>query len=63
MVGQITTILATEKINISDMINRHKGDVAYNIIDLDGPISESVMQKLREIEGIVMVRLINNVRG
>jgi D-3-phosphoglycerate dehydrogenase len=44
------------------MINRHKGDVAYNIIDIDSVVDESLIQKLRSIEGIIMVRLINNTK-
>lgn len=58
MVGQITAILAAENINIADMINRHKGDMAYNIIDIDGDISESAQKKVAAIEGIVMTRII-----
>jgi D-3-phosphoglycerate dehydrogenase len=58
MVGQITTILATEKINIADMINRHKGDYAYNIIDIDGAIPAVVIEKLKGINGVIMVRQI-----
>jgi D-3-phosphoglycerate dehydrogenase len=61
MVGQITTILASEKINIADMINRHKGDYAYNIIDIDGDIPAVVIEKLKGIDGVIMVRQI--VRG
>jgi D-3-phosphoglycerate dehydrogenase len=60
MVGQITTILAAEKINISDMLNRHKADVAYNIIDIDGEIDTSILEKVRKIDGVIMVRLIKN---
>jgi D-3-phosphoglycerate dehydrogenase / 2-oxoglutarate reductase len=55
MVGQITTILAKEKINISDMINKHKGDIAYNIINLDSPLNAVHLESLKKIEGIVMV--------
>lgn len=58
MVGQITTILASEKINIADMINRHKGDYAYNIIDIDGNIPPVVIEKLKGINGVIMVRQI-----
>lgn len=58
MVGQITSILASEKINISDMLNRHRGDLAYNIIDVDSALSQQVLDKLRKIEGIIMVRSI-----
>ena len=60
MVGQITTILAEDKINIADMLNRHLGDHAYNIIDIEGDVSERTITRLREIEGVTMVRCISN---
>ena len=60
MVGQITTILAEDKINISEMLNRHLGDYAYNIIDVEGTISSATVSRLQAIEGIVMVRAIEN---
>ena len=60
MVGQITTILAVEKINISDMLNRHLGDYAYNIIDIEGTVSGETIKKLEGIDGVVMVRKITN---
>jgi len=58
MVGQITGVLAADKINISDMINKHKGDLAYNIIDIDGDLPESAVEKIRGIEGVIMARVI-----
>ena len=58
MVGQITTVLANADINISEMLNRHQGDYAYNIIDIEGPVDPEIVDKLREIEGIIMARLI-----
>jgi D-3-phosphoglycerate dehydrogenase len=59
MVGQISTTLASEKINIADMINRHKGDYAYNIIDIDDKIPSTTIDKLKGIEGVIMVRQID----
>jgi D-3-phosphoglycerate dehydrogenase / 2-oxoglutarate reductase len=56
MVGQITTILANEKINISDMINKHKGDIAYNIINLDNQLPQNVIDLIKKIDGVVTVR-------
>jgi D-3-phosphoglycerate dehydrogenase len=58
MVGQITTLLAGEKINIADLLNKSKGDLAYNIIDVDGAIGDPVVQKLKAINGVIMVRVI-----
>ncbi len=56
MVGQITTILANHSINILDLLNRHRGDLAYNIIDVAGEIPESAVDRLRAIEGVIFAR-------
>jgi D-3-phosphoglycerate dehydrogenase len=58
MVGQITTVLAADKINIADMVNKSAGDLAYNIIDIDGDVAEAQVEKLRKIEGVITARLI-----
>ncbi|MDR2467782.1 MAG: phosphoglycerate dehydrogenase [Spirochaetaceae bacterium] len=58
MVGQITTILAAEKINITDLINHHKGNYAFNIIDTEQKISDAIIKRLQNIEGVVRVRTI-----
>ena len=56
MVGQITAILAEEKINISDLLNRHKDGIAYNIIDLDSDLSAEALLRIQAIEGVIRVR-------
>ncbi|MCG8306966.1 MAG: phosphoglycerate dehydrogenase [Cytophagales bacterium] len=58
MVGNITSVLADENINIADMLNKNRGEIAYNIIDIDGGISSEQIQKIRDIDGIIMVRLL-----
>lgn len=58
MVGQITAIMASEGINIADLLNKSKGNLAYNIIDIDDEISDKSIQKIRLIEGVTMVRVI-----
>jgi D-3-phosphoglycerate dehydrogenase len=58
IVGQITSIFATEGINISDMLNKSRGGSAYNIIDIDSDVSEESIHKIRQIEGVTMVRVI-----
>ena len=60
MVGQITTVLARESINISDMLNRHLGEYAYNIIDIEGSVSAETLADLSAIDGVIMVRLIDH---
>ncbi len=58
MVGQVTTILAAEGINIMDLLNRHRGDIAYNIIDVDGDLPGSAVDAIGRIEGVIRVRVI-----
>jgi len=56
MVGQITTNLANANINIQDLINHHLNDFGYNIIDTEQSISESVLEQIRKVDGIIKVR-------
>ena len=59
MVGQITTALASESVNIANMLNRNRDNIAYNIIDVDRKeISDAVCEKLKAIEGVFLVRKI-----
>ena len=59
MVGQITTVLAGASLNIAGMVNQNRGDLAYNIIDLDTNVSDEIIDKLQSIEGVVKVRPIH----
>lgn len=56
MVGQISTILAESQLNIADLLNKSRGDVAYTIIDLDDDISEATLDAIRAIEGVLALR-------
>jgi D-3-phosphoglycerate dehydrogenase len=58
MVGQITTILAKGGINITDLINHHHNDYAYNIIDTDQPVPQEQLEQLIDIDGVVRVRVL-----
>lgn len=59
MVSQISSILASEGLNIDNMLNKKRDEIAYNIIDVaQTTIDDSVKTKLQEIEGVVMVRVI-----
>jgi len=58
MVGQITTILAGANLNITDLINHHRDEYAYNIIDTEQQISGAVLEKILKVEGIIRVRAI-----
>ena len=56
MVGQISTILANAGLNIADLLNKSRGEVAYTIIDLDGGIDEETLSSIRDIEGVLSLR-------
>jgi D-3-phosphoglycerate dehydrogenase / 2-oxoglutarate reductase len=58
IIGNITKILADKKINIANMLNKSKGEYAYNIIDIDSDIDVSTIRQLRSVKDILMVRLI-----
>jgi D-3-phosphoglycerate dehydrogenase len=58
MVGQITTILAGGEINITDLINHHRDEYAYNIIDTEQPVPVDVLEQIIGVEGIIRVRTI-----
>ena len=56
MVVQISTELAKVGLNIEDLLNKSLGDLAYTVVDLDGPVSEETVGALRSVEGVLAVR-------
>lgn len=58
MVGQITSALAARNINISNMINKSKGNYAYTIIDIDSEVCNETLDKFSQIPGVIRVRAI-----
>ncbi len=58
MVGQISTAVADAGLNIVDLLNKSKGDVAYTLVDVEGGIPESVIEQIKSIEGVLSVRVL-----
>ena len=58
MIGQIATELGELNLNIAEMTNVSKGDIAYNLIDIENEVSEESIAKLKAIENVIDVRLI-----
>jgi D-3-phosphoglycerate dehydrogenase / 2-oxoglutarate reductase len=56
MVGQISTALAADNLNIADLLNKSRGDVAYTLIDVEGSVPETLLERLRQISGVLAVR-------
>ena len=59
-ISKFTTILGEAKLNISSFINQARGDVAYNIIDVDGKVTEDIIEKLSACDTVNRVRAIYN---
>jgi D-3-phosphoglycerate dehydrogenase / 2-oxoglutarate reductase len=58
MVGQISTSLAGAGINIADLLNKSRGEVAYTLIDVDGNVDSAICEKIRAIEGVLSARIV-----
>lgn len=58
MVAQITSILASDDLNIVDLINKSRDDIAYTLIDLDQAPSKSLVQNIIKIDGVLSARTI-----
>jgi D-3-phosphoglycerate dehydrogenase len=58
LLGGVLSILADADINVKDMINKSRGDIAYNIIDLEQEPSAEVLEKIASVKDVIKVRLI-----
>jgi len=58
MVGQISTALASANLNIADLLNKSRGELAYTLIDVDGNVPPAIVEQLRKIEGVLTARLV-----
>lgn len=56
MVGQISTAMANANLNIIDMLNKSKGELAYTLIDLNQAVPEKVVKDIQGIKGVLGVR-------
>ena len=58
MLGNILSLLADENINVLDMINKSRDEVAYNLIDVAIVPSEDALQKIKNVRGVINVRVL-----
>ena len=56
MVGQISTCLAQAGLNIEDLLNKSIGELAYTIVDVNGPVTDETMAELTGIDGVLTLR-------
>jgi D-3-phosphoglycerate dehydrogenase len=58
MVGQISTALANAGLNIHNMVNKSRGEMAYTLVDADSPVDPAVIAAISAIRGVLSVRAI-----
>jgi D-3-phosphoglycerate dehydrogenase len=58
MIGKFSTILGENEINITDMMNKSKGEVAYSMFDLETPVTEEIVSALEAVDGVFRVRVV-----
>ena len=57
MVGQISTTLATAKLNIAELLNKSRGEYAYTLIDAEGSVDSGILTQIRKIDGVLSARM------
>ncbi len=60
MLGQILSVLADRNLNVDDMINKSRGDIAYNLIDIEQHPQEDLIAELEAIDGVISARTLAN---
>lgn len=58
MLGQISTTMAEGNLNIHDMINQSRNELAYTMVDTDSPIPPETLERVRAIDGVMMARVL-----
>ena len=58
MIASFTKVFGDNKINISDMTNKSKGDFAYTMLDIESPATDEIINQLKAIDGVYRVRVV-----
>ena len=58
VLGSVLAVLADAELNVVDMVNKSRGDIAYNIIDLEGDLDSTIEAAIAAVEGVIRVRVI-----
>jgi D-3-phosphoglycerate dehydrogenase len=56
MVGQISTLLAEANLNIIDLLNKSRGEIAYTVVDVETPVPQATLDAIAGINGVLNVR-------
>jgi D-3-phosphoglycerate dehydrogenase len=63
MLGQISTAMARAGLNIHNMVNKSRGEMAYTLVDVDSPVAAAVIDAISAIEGVLSVRSIQKAES
>src|SRR5450432_578854 len=63
MLGQISTAMANAGLNIHNMVNKSRGDMAYTLVDVDSAVNATVLDAIGAIGGVLSVRYLPNADG
>ncbi len=58
MVGQISTLVAASGLNIADLLNKSRGELAYTLVDVEGEVPDTLLVQIRGIDGVLSARII-----
>ena len=58
MIGQFASVLGEADMNIANMANQSKGEYAYSLFDLDTQITDEVVEKLKNVQGVLRIRVL-----
>ena len=56
MLGQMSTAMANAGLNIHNMLNKSRGEMAYTLVDVDSPVPAEAIDTIRRIEGVLAIR-------
>jgi D-3-phosphoglycerate dehydrogenase len=58
VLGSVLAVLAEGELNVLDMVNKSRGDVAYNIVDVEGEVTEALRAAIAAVDGVTHVRVL-----
>lgn len=56
MLGQILSVLAKHNVNVADMLNKSRNDIAYNLIDIESSLQADQIEEIKQIDGVILAR-------
>ncbi len=59
ILGSVLSILANRNVNVIDMINKSRDEIAYNLIDIEAPAGDDLVKEILEIDGVINVRIVD----